>query len=338
MKKVSFSQKIRAHIITLPRPFAFPFFASSLLLGVVLAGGTFNLTTITGLIAGLLIVAGGHSFNSYLDYAWTGLDKGEKEDRSAEKAYTGGQNLIENGIVTINEVLFNALFWYLAAFVLLLTMVSSVGWMVVVWGILGMLDTLWYSWSKFNWTHELALSFGVGPCATMIGMYSVTSNPDWIRGILTSIPLCFIFAWAGLALDEWPDAEANLKKGVKSMAYMVWKCAQMTLDYPENIKQWRSETVEERTTWAYSDAIWVKDINVLRWYISFWFLTAYIFQVALIAAGYLNRFTIISFLVLPFILVCLVFLKDDFKKAAGYLVTVAAFYPILVLLGQWAGG
>ncbi|GAJ23056.1 unnamed protein product, partial [marine sediment metagenome] len=51
--------------------------------------------------------------NSFLDYSWTGLDKGEIEDRSAEKDYCGGQNIIEAGIVTPQEVAFNALAWYL---------------------------------------------------------------------------------------------------------------------------------------------------------------------------------------------------------------------------------
>ena len=72
--------KIRIHLWTLPRWFAAPFFGASLLLGVVLAGGDLSTSyPWIGLIAGLLIMAGGHSFNSYLDYEWTGVDKGEVE-------------------------------------------------------------------------------------------------------------------------------------------------------------------------------------------------------------------------------------------------------------------
>ena len=104
--------KIKAHLWTLPRWFAAPFFGSAILLGAVLAGGI-NANAWLALIAGLLVMAGGHSFNSFLDYAWTGLDKGEIEDRSAEKDYTGGQNLIEAGIVTVREVAINAIAWYL---------------------------------------------------------------------------------------------------------------------------------------------------------------------------------------------------------------------------------
>src|SRR5450759_2441548 len=100
----SMKRKLKAHLWTLPRWFAAPFFGSTLLLGAVLAGDI-SANSWWALVAGLLIMAGGHSFNSYLDYAWTGIDKGEVEERSAEKAYTGGQNLLANGIVSQREVL-----------------------------------------------------------------------------------------------------------------------------------------------------------------------------------------------------------------------------------------
>jgi len=93
MNKVIFRQKLKAHVLTLPRPFAIPFFGCSLLMGAILAGGL-SANAWIGLIGGLLIMAGGHSFNSFLDYEWTGLDKGEAEDRRAEKDYTGGSVLL----------------------------------------------------------------------------------------------------------------------------------------------------------------------------------------------------------------------------------------------------
>ena len=56
------ARKLKAHLLTLPRWFAAPFFGSAILLGAVLAGGI----TANGwiaLAAGLLIMAGGHSFS-----------------------------------------------------------------------------------------------------------------------------------------------------------------------------------------------------------------------------------------------------------------------------------
>lgn len=294
--------KLKAHLWTLPRWFAAPFFGSVVLLGAVLAGGINN-NAWMAMVAGLLVMAGGHSFNSFLDYSWTGLDKGELEDRSAEKDYCGGQNIIEAGIVTPREVAFNALAWYLLSVAPAVYLAVNVGWPILVVWLLGLLITFWYSKSKFNWTHELALATGAGPLAALLGMYGVTSSPDWLAGILASLPVAILFSFAGLALDEWPDAKANLKKGVKSLAYKVWE---YKVDLPT--------------------------------YLITWFTFTYIFQLFLIIINVLSPVTFITFILVPVLIPCTVFLRKYFRKTAGILVMVAALYPILVLAGQILGG
>ncbi|GAI55443.1 unnamed protein product, partial [marine sediment metagenome] len=107
----------------------------------------------------------------------------------------------------------------------------------------------------------------------------------------------------GLAFDEWPDAEANLKKGVKSLAYKVWQYG-----------------------------------ISLEWYIMSWFLFVLVYQVFLIATGILAPMTALTFLTFPGLIACLVLLKVNFRKVGGYLVIVAALYPVLLLLGQIIGG
>jgi hypothetical protein len=174
-----------------------------------------------GVVAGLLIMAGGHSFNSLLDYAWTGLDKGTVEERSAGKHYCAGQSLLASGVVTVGEVALNAMVWYLLAMIPIVYLVIHVGWGALVFGLLGMLITFWYAKAKFNWTHETALGVGCGPLAVLLGMYSTTNNPPWQEGILASVPFAIMLSFAGLALDEWPDAEANLKKGVPHVLVSV---------------------------------------------------------------------------------------------------------------------
>ena len=295
-------EKIKAHLWTLPRWFAAPFFGCSLLIGAVLAGGLCPNAWIA-LAGGLLIMAGGHSFNSFLDYAWTGLDKGEVEDRSAEKDYTGGQNLIESGIVSLKEVLFNALGWYVLALIPIIYLSIKVTWILLPLAVAGMLVTFWYSKGKFNWTHETALATGVGPIAVLIGMFSVTPSPPWGAGLLVSIPTAVILCYLGLAFDEWPDAEANLKKGVKSLAYKVWEYG---ID--------------------------------LEWYLISWFLFVLIYQVFLIVIGILAPMTAITFFVFPPLIACVVLLKSNFRKVGRFLVLVAALYPILLLVGQVVGG
>ena len=294
--------KVKAHLVTLPRWFAAPFFGSSILLGAVLAGGI-NANAWIALIAGLLVMAGGHSFNSFLDYAWTGLDKGEIEDRSAEKDYTGGQNLIEAGIVTVREVAINAIAWYLLSAIPLIYLAFTVGWPIIIVWVVGMLVTFWYSWGKFNWTHEMALAVGVGPGSVLLGMFAVSPNPPWGIGLLASVPIAIILSYLGLALDEWPDAEANLKKGVKSVAYMVWK----------------------------------NGVS-LEWYVSTWLMFLLVFQLFLIQLNILNPATALAFIPAAVIILLLVMMKGNFRKTMGAIVLAAVFYPILLLVGQIWGG
>jgi len=292
--------KIKAHLWTLSRPFAAPFFGCSLLMGAVLAGGL-GANAWIALVGGLLLMAGGHSFNSFLDWK-SGLDQGEVEDRSAEKDYAGGQSIIALGIVSEKEVLFNAIGWYVLALAPLIYLAINVSWVILPLAIAGMLITFWYAWGKFNWTHETALAVGVGPIAVLIGMFSVNPTPPWITGLLVSVPIAVILCYLGLAFDEWPDAEANLKKGVKSLAYKVWQYG-----------------------------------ISLEWYIMSWFLFVFVYQVFLIAVGILSPMTALTFLTFPGLIACLVMLKANFRKVGGYLVIVAALYPVLLLVGQLIG-
>ena len=296
------ASKIKAHIFTLPRWFASPFFGGGVLLGAVLAGGI-DANAWMGLTASLLVMAGGHSFNSFLDYSWTGLDKGEIENRSAEKDYCGGQNIIEAGIVTPREVLLNAVGWYILSAAPIIYLAVKVSWLILPVWVLSMLVTFWYSKAKFNWTHELALFVGAGPLAALIGMYSVTPAPEWWIGIAASAPSGLILSFVGLPLDEFPDAEANLKKGVKSVAYKVW-------EYGVD----------------------------LGFYLLAWIMFVYLLQLFLIAAGILAPLTWLTFVLVPLFMAAIVFLKKSFRKTAGILVIIGACYPLLMLIGQVFGG
>jgi 1,4-dihydroxy-2-naphthoate octaprenyltransferase len=291
--------KLKAHLWTLPRWFATPLFGAPAVLGALLAGGmTFN--SWLGVIATILIMAGGHSFNSFLDYAWTGLDKGEPEDRSAEKDYSGGQSIIAAGIVSQKEVAFNAITWYLLALIPLVYLAFNVGWQILLIGIAGMLVTFAYSKSKFNWTHEMVLGISSGPFAVLAGMFATTNSPPWVTGLVVSVPFLILISFVGLAIDEWPDAEANLKKGVKSISYKIW-------EYGVS----------------------------LEWYVTSWLLFMYMYQIFLIATDILQPLSAISFLTWPLFISFLVLSKNNFRKWAGLIVLTGVAYPILLVLGQF---
>ena len=293
--------KLKAHLWTLPRWFAAPIFGASAVLGGLLAGGMTQNSWL-GVLATLLIMAGGHYFNSFLDYAWTGLDKGEPENRSAEKDYAGGQSVIAAGIVSEREVACNALMWYLLALIPLIYLALNVGWQILLIGFLGMIVTFAYAKSKFNWTHEMVLGISSGPLAVLAGMFATSGSPPWVTGLVVSIPALILISFVGLAIDEWPDAEANLKKGVKSISYKVW-------EYGVS----------------------------LEWYVSSWLLFMYMYQVFLIAIGMLKPLSAISFVTWPLLISFLVLSRKNFRKWAGIIVLTGVAYPVLLVLGQFLG-
>jgi 1,4-dihydroxy-2-naphthoate octaprenyltransferase len=294
-------EKLKVHLWTLPRWFATPLFGAPAVLGGLLAGGM-TVNSWIGVIAALLVMAGGHSFNSFLDYAWTGLDKGKLKERSAEKDYAGGQSVIATGLVSVREVAINAIVWYILALIPLIYLAINVSWPILIIGILGMLMTFWYAKAKFNWTHELALGIASGPMPLLMGMFATSISPPWVTGLVASIPFFILPAFIGLALDEYPDAEANLKKGVKSVSYKVWEYG-----------------------------------ISLEWYLSSWILFMCLYHIFLIAIGILAPLSAIAFLGFPFFMVFIVLLRKDFRKWAGITVFTGVTYPILLVIGQFLG-
>ncbi len=67
-------------------------------------------------------------------------------------------------------------------------------------------------------------------------------------------------------------------------------------------------------------------------------MLVYLLQLFLIAVGILAPLTWLTFVLVPMFMAAVVFLKRNFRKAAGVLVLIGAFYPILMLVGQLLGG
>lgn len=310
-------RKLRIHVWTLGRWFALPFFGGAILMGAVLAGGSLtSLNTWLAFAAGILLMAGGHSFNTVLDTVWTKLDS-SPDSHSVEKGYSAGSVVISEGRASVKEVTINAIVWYLLALVPAILLAIRVTPLVLIPVIYGMAITFMYAPSKFTYFHELVL--GTGPIAgAILGALSAGTG-HWLTPLLVTIPNVLIFSYAGLALDEYPDAGANLKKGVKSLAYKVWQC----------------------------------DYNLIL-YVMLWLISAFLLQLFLINIGILKPLTAITLVILPFFIGASVTLDwegakehslegdlpdsvEAFKKAAMFLVVLGMLYPVLMLVGQVLG-
>lgn len=308
-------RKLKAHLWTSGRWFAIPFFGGSALIGSLLAGGTLSeLNTWLGFLAVALLMACGHSQNSFIDWA-VGLDKIEG-DGSIEKGYTGGCGILK--VLSPKELILNFTGWAVLGLIVCGVIASRVSPCILIPAVLGLAVPYLYTRGKFSWYHETALASGV-VLAGITGMFAANPHPDWWTGIIVVLPVATLLSYLGLAFDEYLDAYSNLKLGTKSLAYKVW---------------------ETRF-----------DLSL---YILAWLIIIYAFQVFLITAGLLKPLTMISLFCFPFLLATLVFLKpyadairerpldkvaqDGFNRVGKLLVRVAALYPVLLLVGQALGG
>jgi len=296
--------KFKAHI-GLGRFFALPCAVCAVLLGCTL-GGSLSWISAMVVLAGIFQMAYSHSFNTLLDYSWTGFDKGTEEERSKGKVYTKGQQAIADRIVSPKEVLINGLV-YLA---ISAGFIAVVSWQVspIIWPfwVLTSLCTFWYSWGKLHWNCELALGMGFGPFAVMLGMAS-QPNPDFLLAFLAGIPFLILWGYAAETIDQWTDAAPNWPRGLRNLGALLW----------------------------------VNDASITM-FVS-WLLTiTFLSQLFLIAAGVLHPLTAISLIsFIPFSF-CLLYLGHHYQPSIDtgikWGLAGIVLHMILLLVGQIIGG
>jgi len=272
----------------------------SVLLGVAL-GGHWSWLTVMVCLGAIFLMAYAHSFNTLLDYSWTGLDKGTEEERSQGKVYTHGQQAIAAGILSPREVVMNGLVYLLLSAIF----TAVVAWMVspaiwVFWA-LSALCTFWYSWGKLHYQCELALGMGFGPLAVMLGMAS-QPNPDFLLAFLAGIPILILFGYGAETMDQWIDAEPNWPRGLRNFGALVWK----------------------------------NNVSITMFIV--WLLCAtFLSQLFLIATGILHPLTSLTLITfIPFSL-CLLYLEARPKVGIIWGLGGIYLYGLLLLLGEVLG-
>ncbi len=293
-------EKIKTHI-GLGRFFALPAAVCAVLLGVALGGHWSWLSAMVAL-GSIFLMAYAHSFNTLLDYSWTGFDKGTEEERSKGKVYTKGQQPIAAGILSPKEVLANGLV-YLAISAIF---IGIVAWQVspVIWAIWATtaLCTFWYSWGKLHWNCELALGTGFGPLAVMLGMAS-QPNPDFLTAFLAGIPFLILWGYGAETIDQWTDAEPNWPRGLRNLGALLWKNS-------------------------------ISVSMFIAWLICVTFFS----QLFLIAGGVLAPLTALSLIsFIPFSF-CFLYLEKNLKVGVLWGLGAIFLHMILLTVGQIVGG
>lgn len=293
--------KILTHI-GLGRFFALPCVVCAVLLGCALGGELSWISAVVALAA-VFQMAYSHSFNTLLDYSWTGFDKGTEEERSRGKIYTKGQQAIAAGKLSSRVVLINGLVYLTISAIF----VGIVAWQVsaliwALWGV-GALMTFWYSWGKLHYQCELALGVGFGPIACMMGMAS-QPNPDFLLAFLAGIPFLILWGFAAEFVDQALDAEPNWPRGLRNLGALAWR----------------------------------NNISVPL-FVCFLFIMAYLAQVFLIAGGVLAPLTGLSLIAFPLIAYGLLIMGNDFNKTGIILLLLACFvHMVAFTAGQIVGG
>ena len=286
--------------LELGRFFALPVAVCAVLLGIALGGNWSWLSAMVALGA-IFQMAFAHSFNTLLDYSWTGFDKGTEEERSRGKVYTKGQQAIAAGIMSPREVLVNGLVYLAisAVFIgIVAWQVSPVIW--AVWGVMALM-TFGYSWGKLHWSCEFFLGIGFGPLAVMLGMAS-QPNPDFLLAFLAGIPILILFGYGAETMDQYTDAEPNWPRGLRNLGALVWK----------------------------------NNVSISMFIV--WLLSAtFLSQLFLIAGGVLHPLTALSLIAfIPFSM-CLLFLEVKPKTGIIWGLGGIYLYVLLLVLGEALG-
>jgi 4-hydroxybenzoate polyprenyltransferase len=288
--------KLLTHL-RLGRFFALPCAACSVLLGIAL-GGYWSWISAMVTLSAVFLMAYGHSFNTLLDYYWTGFDRGVEEDRSRPKVYTHGQQVIASGEMDFDDVLLNGVIYLIISFAFIaVTAWYTTLWVFLIW-FLGAAITFWYSWAKKYYHPELALGVGFATLGCMMGM-ATQPNPDYLLAGLASIPFFIMFSVVCEGLDQWIDAEANWPRGGRSLGMLVWKMGGSIITY----------------------SVW-------------WIAIGYIAQLFMIQAGILNPLTSLSLVAtVPLAFAIAMIEKMPDKAIVTGLGGVFVFH-ILIVVGQ----
>ncbi len=292
-------ERIKSHI-QLGRFFALPVAVCAVLLGIAL-GGHWSWLSLMVVLAATFQMAYAHSFNTLLDYSWTGFDRGTEEERSRGKVYTHGQQVIAAGIMSPKEVLANGLV-YLAISAIF---IGIVAWKVspVIWAIWAVmaLMTFGYSWGKLHWSCEFFLGIGFGPLAVMMGMAS-QPNLDFLLAFLAGIPILILFGYGAETMDQFTDASVNWKRGLRNFGALVWR----------------------------------NNISISTFIV--WLLCAtFLSQLFLTAAGVLHPLTALTLITLIPFSMCLLFLEMKPKVGIIWGLGGIYLYGALLLLGEVLG-
>jgi 1,4-dihydroxy-2-naphthoate octaprenyltransferase len=179
--------------------------------------GAFNLTYfILSLIGAICINAGTNLANDYFDYK-SGCDLINTEFNSP---FSGGSGLLPKGIINPKKVYIASLISFILAGFIGVFFALTVGWVIVVIGLLGVFSGYFYTTQlATRGVGELIVGLNCGPLVAIGSYYVQTQTITW-ELIMASIPIGILIL-AVLWINEIPDYYADTNAGKKTLVTRI---------------------------------------------------------------------------------------------------------------------
>lgn len=205
-----------------------PFFTATIVpvtLGGVIAwaqAGTFHwgLFLLT-LFAGLCLHAGTNVANDYFDHIF-GTDEINYE---FVRPYTGGSRLIQKGLLSPGEVLWEALLLYAAGALVGLYLAWTRGVVILLLGLFGAASGFFYTAPPFRLAGrgigEFFVGINFGVLMTLGAYYVQAQRLSW-EPVLASLPIAFLIT-AVLYINQFQDASSDAATGKRNLVVRLGK-------------------------------------------------------------------------------------------------------------------
>lgn len=205
-----------------------PFFTASIVpivLGSVIAFNmtqTFNWTYFfLALIGGILLHAGANVINDYFDH----LSQNDALNKEFVRPFTGGSRMIQQGLLTPNEVLVEAVVCLFIGSVIGLYFSYKLGWVILVIGIFGVLSAVFYVFPRVNLVGkgigEALIGINFGILMTFGAFYVQAKQFSWVP-IFAALPVALLIT-AVLYINEFQDARADHAVGKNHLVVRLGK-------------------------------------------------------------------------------------------------------------------
>lgn len=205
-----------------------PFFTATIvpiLLGSAVAFNetqSFNWTYfLLALVGGVFLHAGANVINDYFDH----LSQNDEVNKEYVRPFTGGSRLIQDGLLSPNEVLIEAIVCLFLGSIIGLYLSYKLGWVILLIGIFGVVSATFYVFPKINLVGrgigEALIGINFGILMTFGAYFVQTETFSWMP-IVASLPVALLIT-AVLYINEFQDAKADHAVGKNHLVVRLGK-------------------------------------------------------------------------------------------------------------------